>query len=207
MKKFLSLLFAGLVIGLSMATGASAMTVGLFPTILSGNTTGYADSYFTGPPDDSFIGIGGQVVTYDFGADRVTDGVGQDFNVYEVDWGSPEFSSMSVSVSIDGTMFINVDATIKPVVRIFDDSKHGNDSYAKSYDLSGSGLSEVRYIRIDGDGTGAAGGTSGFDLDAIGAINYKVATPVPIPAAVWLFGSGLVGLAGIRRKFKKQLNK
>jgi hypothetical protein len=25
-------------------------------------------------------------------------------------------------------------------------------------------------------------------------------TPVPIPAAVWLFGSGLLGLAGIVRK-------
>ena len=26
--------------------------------------------------------------------------------------------------------------------------------------------------------------------------------PVPIPGAVWLLGSGLVGLAGLRRKFK-----
>lgn len=28
-------------------------------------------------------------------------------------------------------------------------------------------------------------------------------TPVPVPAAVWLFGSGLVGLIGLRRKFGK----
>jgi hypothetical protein len=27
--------------------------------------------------------------------------------------------------------------------------------------------------------------------------------PVPIPAAVWLLGSGLLGLAGIRRRFRK----
>jgi hypothetical protein len=26
---------------------------------------------------------------------------------------------------------------------------------------------------------------------------------VPIPAAVWLLGSGLIGLVGVRRKFKK----
>jgi hypothetical protein len=28
-------------------------------------------------------------------------------------------------------------------------------------------------------------------------------TPVPIPTAIWLLGSGLVGLIGIRRRFKK----
>lgn len=27
--------------------------------------------------------------------------------------------------------------------------------------------------------------------------------PVPVPAAVWLLGSGLIGMFGIRRKFKK----
>ena len=27
--------------------------------------------------------------------------------------------------------------------------------------------------------------------------------PVPIPAAVWLFGSGLLGLFGVRRKMRK----
>lgn len=35
---------------------------------------------------------------------------------------------------------------------------------------------------------------SAFHLDNVDA------TPTPIPAAVWLFGSGLAGLAGIRRK-------
>jgi hypothetical protein len=29
------------------------------------------------------------------------------------------------------------------------------------------------------------------------------AAPVPIPGAVWLLGSGLIGLIGIRRRFKK----
>jgi hypothetical protein len=31
----------------------------------------------------------------------------------------------------------------------------------------------------------------------------NVGSPVPIPAAVWLLGSGLVGIIGIRRRFKK----
>ena len=37
--------------------------------------------------------------------------------------------------------------------------------------------------------------TGGADLDAIGVLNA-----VPVPGAVWLLGSGLLGLIGIRRK-------
>jgi hypothetical protein len=40
------------------------------------------------------------------------------------------------------------------------------------------------------------GGTTGFNVSAAPAV-------VPIPAAFWLLGSGLLGLIGIRRKLKK----
>jgi hypothetical protein len=40
-----------------------------------------------------------------------------------------------------------------------------------------------------------------FELDNI-AVGQNI-NPVPIPAAVWLLGSGLLGLVGIRRRFKK----
>jgi hypothetical protein len=33
-----------------------------------------------------------------------------------------------------------------------------------------------------------------------GTINFN---PVPVPAAVWLLGSGLAGLAGLRRRAQK----
>jgi len=36
------------------------------------------------------------------------------------------------------------------------------------------------------------------------SITFTTGAPVPIPGAVWLLGSGLVGLVGIRRKFKKE---
>jgi len=36
---------------------------------------------------------------------------------------------------------------------------------------------------------------------AFEGIAYGQQTPVPIPGALWLFGPGLVGLAGLRRRF------
>jgi len=48
--------------------------------------------------------------------------------------------------------------------------------------------------------------TFGFDItDSQGTgvdLNYDLPAPTPIPGAVWLFGSGLISLLGIRRKFR-----
>jgi hypothetical protein len=42
-----------------------------------------------------------------------------------------------------------------------------------------------------------------WNLDATGSLTYAAASTVPVPAAVWLFGSGLLGLVGVARR-KKQ---
>lgn len=44
--------------------------------------------------------------------------------------------------------------------------------------------------------------TSDYDLTDATAGHFLVRAAVPIPAAVWLFGSGLLGLAGIARRKK-----
>jgi hypothetical protein len=56
----------------------------------------------------------------------------------------------------------------------------------------------------------AADGQVGYDSNTInetaGPPNLTLtaaANPVPIPAAAWLFGSGLAGLVGLRRRFKR----
>ncbi len=139
---------------------------------VSENTTGVPDEVFAGPPDDDFAGIGGQIVTYDLGTGLALDTAGPDFNVYEVDYGGVEFHNIEdVSVSEDGADFYSVVGTEGPIVRITGDEMHGNDAFARSYDISAAGLSVVRYIRIDGLDDGPGGGTTGFDLDAIGIIN------------------------------------
>ncbi|MBI9092622.1 MAG: VPLPA-CTERM sorting domain-containing protein [Desulfobacterium sp.] len=73
-------------------------------------------------------------------------------------------------------------------VRIIDVVGSINDDYA-TYDSLGNKVNEPWKTPF---------GSSGFDLDALGVINQG--SPVPVPAAVWLLGSGLVGLVGLRRK-------
>lgn len=41
---------------------------------------------------------------------------------------------------------------------------------------------------------------SGVDFTVSGSINF---TPIPIPGAVWLLGSGLVGFVGLRKRSRK----
>jgi len=41
-----------------------------------------------------------------------------------------------------------------------------------------------------------------WNLSSDGTLTYGDVSAVPVPAAVWLFGSGLVGLVGIARRKK-----
>lgn len=79
---------------------------------------------------------------------------------------------------------------------------------------SGLDLGAVSYVRLldvmgDGSMLDSNGnpiydpyetlGSAGFDLDAIGVMN-SASTVVPVPASIWLFASGLLGLLSLRRK-------
>ena len=170
---------------------------GTFPTLLSGNTTGQSAAIFLGAPDDRFVGLGADEVTYDFGINQVVNRAGLlDINVYEVDFGGAEFGAMDILVSKDNITFTSIKASETSLVRTSGDSVHGNNSFGRSYDLGA--FDWVRYVRIDGKGSGRSGGTNGFDLDAIGAHEVRAAIPEPGTWALML--AGLAAVAGLARR-------
>lgn len=82
----------------------------------------------------------------------------------------------------------------------------------------GSNNYDFNYKTSSGDSWTNLTSMSGFSFDNVGIITktwynpspavtadfdylYYNYSPVPIPGAVWLLGSGLIGLVGIRRKF------
>ena len=58
-----------------------------------------------------------------------------------------------------------------------------------------AGTAFARFVLITGDFLPGGGGGAPFYDDAFFDLR-----PVPVPAAVWLLGSGLLGLVGLRRK-------
>ncbi|MBI9092624.1 MAG: DUF4465 domain-containing protein [Desulfobacterium sp.] len=64
-----------------------------------------------------------------------------------------------------------------------------------------SGLGEVAGLEFELTSSDSSGGLYGMKTPAYFAMdNFNGAAPVPVPAAVWLLGSGIIGLAGLRKK-------
>jgi len=165
---------------------------GTYPVTATYAGSGTPDiSVWLGAPDDVYLGLGASDVTYDFGLSPVVNRSGLvDLNVYEVDTGSPEFNAMNVLVSQDGVTFTSIKSSETALVRTSGDAVHSNNSFGRSYDLGA--LSWVRYVRIDGLGSGGASGASAFDLEAIGA-HEVLAVPEPTTWALWVAGLVAVG--------------
>jgi hypothetical protein len=200
--------------GTAGTNGATALYLDL-PTEVStsdGTATPAEIASWLGRPDDNHTGIGAASVTYDLGAYRLFDGAGQDLNVYETDFGGPEFVFADFQVSANGTTFFSVASTLAAAVNLAGDEMHSDGSFRSSFDLGGaataSGLAEFRYFRVFGTGAGTVSGNNGFDLEAVGFANFRLAAnAVPEPAswAMMIAGFGLAGAAARRRTRKTAL--
>lgn len=67
-------------------------------------------------------------------------------------------------------------------------------SYSTLEDMLNNGIFELLFSNL--------GYVDDGELDVYAVTVTALGTPTPIPGAVWLFGSGLVGLVGIRRRMK-----
>lgn len=174
------------------------------------------------------LGRGGEItLTFD---SSIGNGDGYDFAVFENSFSNTFLELAFVEVSSNGLDFFRFDndsLTANPVGGFGNVDPTNIDGFAGKYkqgfgtqfdleDLAYNDLLDINnigYIKlldIVGDGSYfdtsgdviyepyPTSGSAGFDLDAVGVINQG--SPVPVPAAIWLLGSGLVGLAGLGRK-------
>lgn len=141
----------------------------------------------------------------DFDKDGTTDDT-LVFDEYVGNYASPGPSTTSwgpgsipFTVEYSGIFFdflleynVNIDGGYPP-------GDFGCDAFASltlSGDTSGMYLLNTYLTDLDNDQGGGDGVINGWIGGNI------IVTAVPIPGAVWLFGSGLIGLVGIRRKFR-----
>ena len=172
------------------------------------------------------LGAGGSIVmTFDT---AIYDGEGYDFAVFENSFNDTFLELAYVAVSSDGVNYFRFDndsqttSSVSAFGAVDPTNIDGlagkyKQGYGTPFDLADlyydaellniDNIQYVRIVDIIGDGTYLdsdgdviydpypTSGSAGFDLDAVGVINA-----VPVPAAVWLLGSGLLGVIGIRRR-------
>jgi hypothetical protein len=121
-----------------------------------------------------------------FTDNTASDGPGNDLKVYQVIAGD---SNVDIYASEDNITYTYLGRTSGDVL----------------YDLSGTGLDYVNYVKFVGLDNG--GGSPGFDLDAVEALNSvdhifpPIDGAIPVPGAILLgsIGAGLVGCLRRRR--------
>jgi len=112
-----------------------------------------------------------------------------------------------------------IDTKTYPVftpIYVFSDATGYFASYDQALDAADSFLGQDREVNISFsingndtpytvyDGSWYQGINLIVDDRITGLIKVQCATPVPVPAAVWLLGSGLLGIAALRREGKQQ---
>lgn len=115
---------------------------------------------------------------------------------YALDTTTGAVTAGSGSVANDGTMYFEV----------------GAGQIAGAIDFAWGATTGIRVVNvwdINADGSLTAASAPGMENGPFPGFNaaFNLSAPglvseVPVPAAVWLFGSGLIGLAGIARRRK-----
>lgn len=135
------------------------------------------------------MGDGGSIVLQF--TDNFLNGDGTPANdLYVLEVGEAEGST--VEVSADGTNW-----TLVGTIPADDNLGIGVFTYGFDVDAAGFGINDMlTFVRLTDSNLQDTSNPPGSDFDAVGAIQ----TVIPVPAAVWLFGSALGLLGWVRRK-------
>ncbi len=183
MSTFRKTACAALVAG-CMAVGATGAQAALVNFTLMGTT-----STFTTVPNVFGVGVGDTVtVTGTFDDSVLSGGTGLVYfdsnlsgtNSFELSIGTYTFSNTAdPAYSSGGYPYLDITGpTSAGLMFVVEFDGHAFDSWGNTF----------------------VGWESGFDRTVFGGWNTFGMTPVPVPAAVWLLGSGLIGLAGIAKR-------
>jgi hypothetical protein len=113
---------------------------------------------------------------------------------YDISASPGSLSQATAYASYEVTYYVTNPNRIGPVSRNFFDFATLQVTDGASDIISNAGFITIPFTLKPGDE-----GSVYFNVTA----SADASQPVPIPAAVWLLGSGLVGLAGFRRKLLK----
>jgi len=177
-----------------------------YSAITGGGVNGssnYGVSYmgYSTPPTITFSGstdISGMYVTnttYAYLSMKDGDSFAKQFG--GDDGNDPDWFKLTVTGAKDGSSVGSVDFYLADF-RFDDNSQDYILSNWTWLDLSG--LGEIDTLTFSESSSDV--GSWGMNTPAYFAFDDVTGSPVPIPGAVWLLGSGLLGLVGIRRKQK-----
>lgn len=204
---------------LGFMTTPYAGTVGITGTY-SGDYQMIAMAHTDGNPDNApvFMGqaIDRQIWSWDFNTGTATFEPGQHALTIGVPYELHNADAINFTDNGDGTYTGLLD------FQVYNPGFGNPRAWLEiTWDITDDGMGNLAMITADGDGNGFAGTIAGcgdgtpactpswagfpfpFEPTWDGQASASAVSAVPLPAAVWLFGSGLLGLAGVARTRNK----
>lgn len=114
---------------------------------------------------------------------------------YSLPWETPYYFMGELDIQISQNSTDGIDGVWTTVDHIDGDFTPGTTSFSRYPDTE---YTSWVGLRMKYEGRGAHGISPAFYFNEIDFYG----DPVPIPSAIWLLGSGLIGIVGIRKKLK-----